>query len=102
MLRTFETDEEKYQKFKAMCAREGKKVGDKINELIENELKVHGEGNPAFSLEKWVEVPEFRCYPAMMDPMRNWNDYLSKCKPEEAEQIYHTCTGIREIARNYF
>ena len=69
---------------------------------LEQYVKVHGEGNPLYPITKWITEPLFKSYPAMMDPMRDWSNYLSTCTKDEAEQIYHTCTGIRETARNYF
>ena len=101
MLRTFDTEEELYKKFKAMCDREGKKIGEKLNELMENEVKIHGDGNPVFTLDKYAD-PDFKTTPAFGVKMSNWNDFISKCKPNEAEEIYHKATSIREMARNYF
>ena len=100
MLRTFETEEELYKKFKELCAREGIKVGDKLNKLIEEEVKVHGDGNPIFTLDKYAD-PDFKTTPAFGVNMTKWRDFISKCNPNEAEEIYNKATAIREHARNY-
>jgi len=85
-----------------ICVREGSDVQDIVKKCLEDYVKEHGEGNPAYALTKWIEEPKFKAYPALMDPSRNWLDYFSNCNREEAEEIYHKCTGIRENARNYF
>jgi len=94
MLRTFETDEELYAKFKAMCSREGKKVGDKLNELIENEVKVHGEGNPVHALDKWSD-PDFKSFPAFKERLTTtWIPFMQKCNEQELQEIAEQSEGI--------
>jgi len=98
MLRTFETDEELYQKFKAKCAREGKKVGDKLNELIKNEVKVHGEGNPIHEITKWAD-PDFKSFPAFKERLTtNWIPYLQKCNEKELQEVAEQSEGILNAA----
>lgn len=101
-LTTIKMPSELHKKLKELAAREGTDMTEIIIKEVEEYVKVHGEGNPIHPLIKWVEEPLFKAYPALMEPSRNWKDYISKCTQDEAEQIYHTCSGIREIARNYF
>ena len=101
-LTTFKLPVELHKKLKEIAAREGTDMTTILLKELEEYVKIHGDGNPVYSLEKWIADSQFKSYPALMDPSRNWLDYLSKCTKEEAEEIYHKCTGIRESARNYF
>lgn len=87
MLRTFETSEETYQKFKAISVRENKPVGKLLNELIEEYIKNHGEGNPIYPLTKWYENPEFFNMPTLKTDFEKWNNYLSTCTEDQLKDI---------------
>ncbi|KKK52071.1 hypothetical protein LCGC14_3108620 [marine sediment metagenome] len=76
-LRTFETDEEKWVQFKALCAKEGVKIGKKLNDFIDKEIKEHGDGNPAFTLDQFVDNPGMQAVPAFYRTAEDWEKYLS-------------------------
>ena len=99
MLRTFETDEELYKKFKEICLREGVNVGEKLNEFLKDYIKNHGEGNPIYALDKWQEP--FIMTPAFGESMNKWRDHISKLKPNEVEEIMNKAESIKIFARNY-
>lgn len=75
-LRTFETDEEKWVQFKALCAKEGVKIGKKLNDFIDKEIKEHGDGNPAFTLDQFVDNPGMQAVPAFYRTAEDWEKYL--------------------------
>ena len=77
MLRTFETDEDMYNIFKALCVKERENVGTKLNELIQEYIKVHGDGNPQYSLEQFDD-PDFTACPAFYRIGAVWGRYLEK------------------------
>lgn len=77
MLRTFETDEEMYNIFKALCVKERENVGSKLNELMKEYIKVHGDGNPQFTMEQF-EDSEFTAAPAFYRSGDIWCEWLSK------------------------
>jgi hypothetical protein len=54
-----------YEKFKEIARREGKPVNRLLQELMLDYIKNHGEGNPNFKLEKWVENPRFVALPTL-------------------------------------
>ena len=94
MLRTFETKDESYKKFKEICTREGVKIGDKLNEFIIEYIKVHGEGNPVYPLDKWQDQ-KFKAFPAFMERMTTtWNPYLDKCDEKELKEIAEHAEAI--------
>ena len=82
MLRTFETDEEKYTKFKEICLKEGQRVGDKLNEFIEDNIKKHGDGNPAFTLDQFQDQ-SMKAVPAVFRDFNTWKSYLSSINKKE-------------------
>jgi len=54
-----------FEEFKKIAKREGKSMAQMIKEFMADYIKKHGQGNPAFSLEKWVQDPGFKAYPAL-------------------------------------
>ena len=99
-LTTIKMPSELHKKLKELAAREGTDMTEIIIKEVEEYVKVHGEGNPVYALDKWQEP--FIMTPAFGEKMSKWNDHISKLKPKEAEEIYHKATSIREQARNYF
>ena len=98
MLRTFETEEELYQKFKEICLREGVKVGDKLNEFLKEYIKVHGEGNPVHPLDKWQDE-DFKSFPAFKERLTTkWIPYLEKCNEKELQEVAEQSEGILKKA----
>lgn len=86
-LRTFETDEEKWTKFKALCAKEGIKIGKKLNEFIDKELKEHGDGNPAYTIDHFVDNPQMKAVPAFFRTAEDWEKYLYELPESELQNI---------------
>lgn len=86
-LRTFETDEQKWIKFKALCAKEGTKIGKKLNEFIDKELKEHGDGNPAYTIDHFVENPQMKAVPAFFRTPEDWEKYLYDLSEKEIQDI---------------
>ena len=76
-MRSWEPDDTQYNLFKAMCSKEGVKVGEKINELIEKENKEHGDGNPSFHITDFVDE-NFLAPPAFMRDGQSVRNYLEK------------------------
>ena len=86
MLRTFETDEEMYNVFKALCVKERENVGSKLNELMKEYIKIHGDGNPQFTLEQFDD-PYFSAAPAFYRPGQDWKEWLSKQDTNEKLKV---------------
>ncbi len=103
MLRTFETDQELYVKFKEICDRERCKIGSKLNEFIEDYVKKHGEGNPVYTLDKFQD-PNFKAVPAFMENVDKWIMHLQKSNDkdldeiiEQLEKIFHYASAYRNV-----
>lgn len=86
MLRTFETEQELYDAFKAICVKERENVGAKLNELIKEYIKIHGDGNPQFSIEQFQD-PDFSAAPAFYRPGDDWKSWLIKQDSKEHDKV---------------
>lgn len=53
---------------KQVAKREGRPVSDIIVSLAEDYVVRHGSGNPAFTLDKWLENPSFIAFPTLGEP----------------------------------
>jgi len=50
---------------KKIAKREGKPLAQLIKQQLAKYVKEHGEGNPAFPLDKWTEQPDFKAFPTL-------------------------------------
>ena len=98
MLRTFETEEETYKKFKEICTKEGEKVGDKLNEFIQTYIKEHGDGNPAFTLDQFAD-PSFKVCPAFFRDKETWKKYLANLNEKERKEFLEQCQIINQAQK---
>lgn len=56
--------EEVFKAFKELCKKEGG-MSKILQALITDYTKKHAEGNPNFSMEKWVKDPTFQAFPTL-------------------------------------
>lgn len=87
VLRTFETEKEKWEKFKAHCAKEGINLGEKLNDFIDKELLEHGDGNPAYTIDQFIENPQMQAVPAFFRTADDWEKYLYNLPESELQKI---------------
>ncbi len=100
VLRTFETEEELYSSFKSLCAKENVNVGDKINELMKKYYKEHGDGNPAFTLDQFVEDSGMKAVPAFFRTIEDWDKYLYDLPSSEVKEILCQSQSIQARSKN--
>jgi hypothetical protein len=75
-------DSEKYYDLKLVLLREKENFQNWISEQISNYLKVHGDGNPNFTLDHF-EDQNFQACPAFFRPMNIWESYLKVIVQDE-------------------
>ena len=80
---TFSCEAELLERFKEVARREGRPVSRLLQELMEDYLKKHGRGNPAFPLDKWVENKDFIAFPTLGEKP---DPELAKKMPDEMVQ----------------
>jgi len=75
-----EEDLDTIKEFKKIAAREGKPTSQILKEFMRDYIKKHGEGNPNFSIEKWVKDPKFQAFPTLGEDPRKYalQDYTNK------------------------
>ena len=78
MLRTFKSSPN-YEEFKKICQRESIGVGDKINEFIEDYVKVHSNGNPQYTIQQFQD-PDFLAYPAFAQSHQKLSEWFYNFK----------------------
>jgi len=76
-MRSFEADLKQYNKFKSIISGAGGDVGEEINKLIENYNKEHGDGNPHFKIDDFLDS-NFLATPAFMRDETAVRLYLEK------------------------
>lgn len=98
VLRTFEADKESYDDFKSLCAKENVHVGDKINEFIKEYNKIHGDGNPAYTLDQFVDNPGMKAVPAFFRNREDWQIYIENLPEKEAQELLWQSQTINSLA----
>lgn len=66
---------ENYDKLRLVLLRERNTFQNWLNEQINTYLKVHGDGNPNFTLDQF-DCETFQACPAFFRPIDKWTDYL--------------------------
>ena len=94
VLRTFEADKDLYEQFKALMAKENANIGDKINEMIKEYIKVHGDGNPGFTMDQFIDNPQMKAVPAFFRTLEDWEKYLYNLPQKEQQEILWQAQGI--------
>lgn len=87
VLRTFDTNEELYNQFKSIIAKERENVGEKLNGFIKEYIKVHGDGNPAFTMDQFIDTPTMKAVPAFFRTPDDWATYLLNLSELELQEI---------------
>lgn len=80
-----------------IAVREGRDTQDIVKECLAEYAKVHGDGNPVYALDQWVQEPKFKAVPAFLTNMDNWYDYLQNCSMDEREEIYSKAGAIKRM-----
>jgi hypothetical protein len=85
------------EEFKKIAHREGKNRSTVLVELIEQYVKVHGEGNPAFTLDQFQD-PNFKAMPATMSSKEKWNEYIrNHMDRKERDELQNQAEYIKKI-----
>jgi len=76
---------EDYEKLKDILRKERIDVGDWLVGTIEDYVKIHGDGNPVFTLDHYNDE-NFLATPAYHRPRLAWESYLTKCSDKHYKE----------------
>jgi len=76
---------ESYEKLLDILRKERILVGDWLQTQIEEYNKVHGDGNPVFTLDHFNDE-NFLATPAYHRPLHVWKSFLTKCSDTEYKE----------------
>lgn len=87
-------DKKIFEEIKKIARREGKDVSELTFDLYEKHVKVHGEGNPVYTLDKFQD-PNFKAFPAIMENIDvKWIPYLQNRTDNELDEIIEQAEKI--------
>lgn len=73
--------------YEAVMHREGRHVNDGLAEHMKEYVEIHGAGNPAYTIENFVENEEFKITPAFFEKWPVWERFLEGCTDKELGEI---------------
>jgi hypothetical protein len=89
-----------WEKAKEIARREGKSLSELINLTLEDYVKVHGDGNPVFTLDHFND-PNFMACPAFYRDSYTWTEYLRKADKNELAKVRDQIITIDKILGRY-
>lgn len=95
------TNPEIWEKAKQIAKREGVSLSALINDRLVEYVKIHGEGNPVYSLDKWAENDGFKAVPALLESNDKWISFIQNTNNETLREIEEKSNIIKIIASCY-
>ncbi len=88
------------EKFKDLARKERKTMKVFHKDIIDKYLKEHGDGNPAFTLDVFVEQPTMQAAPAFYRTREDWHEYSYNSSSEEVKKILNQAQTIVAVSKN--
>lgn len=94
-------DEALFEEFKKISQREGKSMAQMFKEFMAEYIKKHGQGNPAYQIDKWVQDPGFMAFPALDSDWEQVNlpGFDDKDLTHMAQKAYEILNFIKQEAK---
>jgi len=89
--------EEIYEKYKAICVRNGRKISDDLDAYMKDVVKNHETGNEQFLLTQWVDEADMQAVPAFFTDNRKWRDYLVQRSPDDLKKVEVKLDELKRI-----
>ena len=81
IIKTFySSNEDLVKKVEELAHREKKSFSEITNIALMEYYKVHGEGNPQYTIKQYIDNPSFSAYPAIASPIQNRRVYFYNLK----------------------
>jgi len=74
------------EEFKNIARREGTDKSKLLVELIEQYVKIHSSGNPAFTIDQFQD-PEFQAVPAYLSEKEKWINHYKNSNEKDKTKL---------------
>lgn len=91
-------EEEEHECFKDLARKERKPLKTLHKEIIQDYIKKHGDGNPAFTMDQFIEDPGMKAVPAFFRNRDDWQNYIESLPEKEAQQLLWQSQTINSLA----
>lgn len=100
---TFYIEDDVYQKFKSILEKERTPYSQKVEEIMQDFIKKHGDGNPAFTLDQFQD-PDFKVCPAFFRDSKTWQNYLESiiANPKEWQEFDYQLNHLLNLSNKIF
>ncbi len=96
-------NEKTFSEIKRLAGLDGKDVSELTFEIYEEYVKVHGSGNPNYTLDPFQDEG-MKALPAFMEDVNKWFIHLQKSNDkdldeiiEQSEKIFHYASAYRSV-----
>lgn len=90
------------KEIKKIALREDTTLEEIVVKQLEEYVKVHGDGNPVYPLDQWVQEPKFKAVPAFLTGMEKWGSYLQNCSEDEVKEIHQRAFALKHYIEKRF
>jgi len=104
IMRSFEANKKEYNELKSRCSKDGTDIGEKLNAFIKRDNLEHGDGNPAFTLDQFVENDQMKAVLAVFRTRKEWDSYLMDLKdsnPKLLQEILWQSQTIGSLSQKW-
>ncbi len=93
-------DEEIVKELKKIAIKEDDNLKTLHKKIILEYIKQHGDGNPAFTLDQFVDNPQMKAAPAFFRTINDWDKYLYTADSKEVKEIVNQAQSISARGKN--
>lgn len=91
-------EEDEIESFKDIARKERKKLKILHKEIIQEYIKIHGDGNPGFTLDQFTESENMKAVPAVFRDRDDWQNYIENLPEKEAQELLWQSQTIHSLA----
>jgi ribbon-helix-helix CopG family protein len=85
--------------FKGIAKREHKSESELLRRIIAQYIKDHGAGNDNFTVDNWLEDPNFQVVPALFSDREKWINYYKNSSEKDRTQLRIVVNDLQKIFR---
>lgn len=91
-------EEEEHESFKDIARKERKSLKALHKEIIQDYIKIHGDGNPAFTLDQFTDVDNMKAVPAVFRNRDDWQLYIEELNEKDSQELLWQIQTINSLA----